>query len=63
LRQFFSKKFKVNVAKVFMSCEKPMIVFDEEILRSGYIKACFKLGLKARHSRYKRIEDEEFQRK
>jgi hypothetical protein len=46
-----------------MSCEKPMIVFDEEILRSGYIKACFKLGLKARHSRYKRIEDEEFQRK
>lgn len=63
MRQFFSKKFKVNVAKVFMSNEKPMIIFEDEILRSGYIKACFKLGLKARHSRYRRIEDEEFQRK
>lgn len=63
LRQFFSKKFKVAVKKVQMSVDKPIIVFDDEILRTGFIKACFKLGLKSRHSRYRRIEDEEYERK
>ena len=62
LRQFFSKKFKVAVKEVKIGNDKPMIIFDDEILTTGFLKACFKLGLKSRHSRYRRLEDEEFAR-
>lgn len=40
-----------------------MVIFSPGILESGFIKACFKLGTRNRQSRYKRIEDEEFERK
>jgi len=62
LRQFFNMKFKVPVQKIKMSIDKPMVIFGPEILESGFIKACFKLGTRNRHSRYKRIEDDEYER-
>ena len=48
LRQFFETKFKVPVEKIKMSHDKPMVVFGKEILETGYIKACFKLGTRNR---------------
>lgn len=63
LRQFFNMKFKVPVQKIKMSIDKPMVIFGPEILSTGFIKACFKLGTRNRHSRYKRIEDDEFEKK
>jgi hypothetical protein len=51
------------VEKIKMAHDKPMVVFGKEILETGYIKACFKLGTRNRQSRYKRLEDEEFEQK
>ena len=48
LKQFFETKFKVPVEKIKMSHDKPMVVFGKEILETGYIKACFKLGTRNR---------------
>jgi hypothetical protein len=63
LKQFFETKFKVEVDKIKLSCDKPMVIFKKEIIDNGFIKACFKLGTRNRQSRYKKIEDEEFERK
>lgn len=41
---------------------KPLVVFERKILDTGFIKACFKLGTRNRQSRYRKIEDEEFER-
>jgi hypothetical protein len=41
-----------------MSVDKPIIIFDQQILQTGFIKACFKLGTRNRNSRYKKIENE-----
>lgn len=59
LKQFFQTKFKVPVEQVKVSCDKPTIIFGPEILDRGFIKACFKLGLRTRVSRYKKLEDAE----
>jgi hypothetical protein len=40
--------------------DKPILVFGKEILEKGFIKACFKLGLRNRISRYRKLQDEEF---
>lgn len=59
LRQFFETKFKVPVESVRISVDKPTIVFNEDILQRGFIKACFKLGLRNRVSRYRKFQDDE----
>jgi hypothetical protein len=59
---FFENKFKVKVQEIQMQIDKPIVVFSQEILDTGYIKACFKLGTRNRQSRYRKIEEEEFQR-
>lgn len=61
LKQFFENKFKVPVESVRISVDKPTIVFGPEILERGFIKACFKLGLRTRMSRYRKLQDEEFE--
>lgn len=61
LKQFFETKFKVPVESVKISVDKPTIIFGPEILERGFIKACFKLGLRTRVSRYRRQQDEEFE--
>ena len=61
LRQYFEGKFKVPVTKVSVSCDKPTIVFGPELLERGFMKAAFKLGLRARFSRYRKIEEKEFE--
>ena len=58
LKQFFEGKFKVPVEKVKIAFDKPTIVFSQEILDKGFIKACFKLGMRNRMSRYRRNQDE-----
>ncbi len=55
LKQFFEAKFKVAVEKITLNREKPMVVFGKEILETGFLKACFKLGLRNRMSRYKKL--------
>ena len=60
LKQYFETKFKVPVECVKISMDKPTIIFGPEILDRGYIKACFKLGLRTRQSRYRRLEDQEY---
>lgn len=60
LRQFFEGKFKVPVTKVSIQSDKPTIVFGPEIMERGFLKACFRLGLRNRFSRYRKIEEEEF---
>ena len=37
-----------------------MIVFGHGLLERGWLKSCFKLGLKGRLSRYRKLEVEEF---
>jgi|LauGreDrversion4_2_1035121.scaffolds.fasta_scaffold63925_5 hypothetical protein len=37
-----------------------MIVFGKEILEKKMLKSCFKLGLRNRASRYKKLQEEEF---
>jgi len=61
LKQFFEDKFKVPVEGVAISQDKPTIIFGPQILDRGYIKACFKLGLRTRQSRYRKLEDNEFE--
>lgn len=61
LRQFFEGKFKVPVTKVSIQSDKPTIVFGPELLQRGFLKACFKLGLRSRFSRYRKIEEKEYE--
>ena len=56
-------KFKVAVKAIQLSQDRPMIIFEKEIIDSGFIKAPFKLGTRNRLSRYKKLEDEEFEKK
>jgi len=62
LRQFFEGKFKVPVTKVSIQSDKPTIVFGPELLERGFLKACFKLGLRARFSRYRKLEEKDFEK-
>ena len=48
----------VQVDKITLNRDKPMIIFSSAIIQTGFLKACFKLGLRARNSRYKKIHDE-----
>jgi translation elongation factor EF-Tu-like GTPase len=57
LKQYFENKFKVPVESVRIATDKPTIVFGPEILDRGFIKACFKLGLRTRQSRYRKQSD------
>jgi hypothetical protein len=41
--------------------DKPLIIFGKEILERGFIKACFKLGMRNRISRYRKIQDDEYE--
>ena len=61
LRQFFEGKFKVPVKKVSIQSDKPTIVFGSELLERGFLKACFKLGLRSRFSRYRKLEEKEYE--
>ena len=58
LKKFFEEKFKVPVEKITLNRDKPMVIFSSDILKTGFLKACFKLGLRGRMSRYKKIHDE-----
>jgi sugar diacid utilization regulator len=60
LKQYFEAKFKVAVERIQLSREKPMIVFSKEILETGFLKAAFKLGLRSRMSRYKKLQEDEY---
>ena len=55
LKQYFEGKFKVPVERVRVAQDKPIIVFGPEILQRGFIKAAFKIGLRSRASRYRRL--------
>jgi len=57
LKAFFEAKFKVPVCKIKNLVDKPTIVFGPEILERGFIKACFKLGLRNRVSRYRKLQE------
>ena len=48
LKQFFETKFKVEVESIKLSQDKPLVIFKKEILDTGFIKACFKLGTRNR---------------
>lgn len=61
LKQFFEGKFKVPVTKVSIQNDKPTIVFGPELLEKGFLKACFKLGARARLSRYRKIQEKEWE--
>lgn len=61
LKQYFENKFKVPVESVKISVDKPTIIFGNEILDRGFIKACFKLGLRSRVSRYRKLQDNELE--
>lgn len=41
--------------------DKPTIIFSPEILENGFLKACFKLGLRNRMSRQRKVQDEELE--
>ena len=60
LKQFFENKFKCPVSKVELSRDRPTVVFGPEILEKGFLKACFRLGAKNRMSRYRKLEEEEY---
>lgn len=60
LKQYFEGKFKVKVESVKISMDKPTIIFGPEILERGFIKACFKLGLRTRVSRYRKLQEDEY---
>lgn len=55
LKQFFEAKFKVAVERITLNRDKPVIIFSPDILKTGILKACFKLGLRNRMSRYKKL--------
>lgn len=48
LTQFFQQKFKVDIEEIQLSSDKPIIIFSKEILETGFLKACFKLGTRNR---------------
>lgn len=60
LKQFFEAKFKVQVEKISLNRDRPMIVFAKEILETGFLKAAFKMGLRNRMSRYKKMQEDEY---
>lgn len=60
LKQFFEAKFKVAVEKISLNRERPMIVFGKEILETGFLKAAFKIGMRSRLSRYKKMQEDEW---
>jgi hypothetical protein len=60
LKQFFEAKFKCPVKRVELTRDKPVIVFGPEILEKGFLKACFRLGARNRMSRYRKLEEEEY---
>lgn len=60
LKQFFEAKFKVAVEKILLNRDRPMIIFSKEILETGLLKAAFKLGLRSRMSRYKKLQEDEY---
>lgn len=60
LKQFFEAKFKVSVEKVALNRDRPMIIFGKEILDTGFLKAAFKLGLRNRMSRYRKMQEDEY---
>lgn len=62
LKKYFETKFGVQVSKITMSIDKPMVVFNDEILKMGNIKACFKIGMRNRQNRYRKVEEEEYER-
>lgn len=37
-----------------------MIVFGKEILETGFLKAAFKIGMRSRLSRYKKMQEDEY---
>ena len=49
------------VKKVSIQSDKPTIVFGSELLERGFLKACFKLGLRSRFSRYRKLEEKEYE--
>lgn len=60
LKQFFEAKFKVSVERISLNRDRPMIIFSKEILETGFLKAAFKLGLRNRMSRYKKLQEDEY---
>lgn len=60
LKQFFEAKFKVSVEKITLNRDRPMIIFGKEILETGFLKAAFKLGLRSRMSRYRKLQEDEY---
>lgn len=61
LKQFFQTKFICSVQKVKVNIDKPLIIFGPDFLEKGSIKACFKLGLKNRASRYRKLQEKEYE--
>ena len=57
LKQYFEGKFKVPVTSISIISEKPTIVFSPMILEKGLMKACFKIGLRNRASRYRKLQE------
>ena len=55
LKTFFETKFKVEVENIKISIDKPTIIFAKGFLEKGFIKACFKLGMRNRMSRYRKL--------
>ena len=63
LKQYFEGKFKVPVTSISIISEKPTIVFSPMILEKGLMKACFKIGLRNRASRYRKLQEQEYEQK
>lgn len=57
LKQFFEGKFKIPVESIKLSVDKPTIIFTKQLLETGFIKSFFKLGLRTRVSRYRKMEE------
>jgi hypothetical protein len=55
LKRFFEDKLNIGVEKITLNRDKPMIIFSKAILDTGFIKSCFKLGLKNRMTKYRKI--------
>jgi hypothetical protein len=62
LKKYFETKFNSRVEKISMSIDKPMVMFGPEIFKTGTIKSCFKIGMRNRQSRYRKVEENEFER-
>ena len=61
LRQYFEGKFKVPVTSIAITQDKPTIVFGPQLLERGFLKACFKLGMRNRVSRYRKLQEAEYE--